>query len=224
VDRNRWLLLINFAIAFYNVGTVWLVHVTCYPLWAVVGRGEFEAYHEAWWHSIWGVILGPALFGLLGAWAMLWWPPARVPARGVWLGIVLEVAVYLLTAVWWGPLMARLVEAVDPSGTPTPLYRLLLSTHWLRVALITAYGLLMFWLVRVSFGLGDREPITSSESGSPAGMPAPAGLWLIRGRRPAQREAAGGLSPGPYPGGSRRCGEEMELVIRPAAIEEANWS
>ena len=76
MDRNRRLLLVNFAIAFYNVGTVWLVQLSCYPLWAVVGRGEFEAYHEAWWHSIWGVILGPGLFGFLGAWAMLWWLPA----------------------------------------------------------------------------------------------------------------------------------------------------
>jgi hypothetical protein len=175
VDRNRWLLLLNFAIAFYNVGTVWLVQVSCYPLWAVVGRGEFEAYHEAWWHSIWGVILGPGLFGFLGAWAMLRWRPARVPERAVWLGIALQVAVYLLTAVWWAPLMARLVEVVGPSGAPTPLFRLLLSTHWGRVALFTAYGLLMFWMVRVSFGLGERGPITGSEDLRPTGMPAPAG-------------------------------------------------
>ena len=174
MDRNRWLLLVNFALAFYNVGTVWLVQLSCYPLWAVVGRGEFEAYHQAWWHSIWGVILGPGFFGFLGAWAMLWWLPARVSARAAWLGIGLQVAAYLLTAVWWGPLMARLVEVVDPTGTPTPLFRLLLTTHWLRVALFTAYGLLMFWMVRVSFGLGERESITGSESLGPAGMPAPA--------------------------------------------------
>jgi hypothetical protein len=176
VCRNHSLLLVNFAIAFYNVGTVWLVQLSCYPLWAVVGRGEFEAYHEAWWHSIWGVILGPGLFGFMGAWAMLRWLPARVSASTVWLGIALQVAVYLLTAIWWGPLMARLVEVVDPTGTPTLLFRLLLSTHWLRVALITAYGLLMFWMVRVSFGLGEREPITGSQRVRPAGMPAPAGL------------------------------------------------
>jgi hypothetical protein len=77
VDRNRWLLLVNFAIAFYCVGTVWLVQCTCYPLWAFVGRGEWEAYHVAWWHSIWAVILGPGLLGFLGSWAMLWWRPAR---------------------------------------------------------------------------------------------------------------------------------------------------
>jgi hypothetical protein len=176
VDRNRWLLLVNFAIAFYNVGTVWLVQWTCYPLWVFVGRGEWEAYHLAWWHSIWGVILGPGLLGFLGSWAMLWWRPARISTRAVWLGITLQVATYFLTAVWWAPLMARLVEVVDPSGMPTLLFRLLLLTHWLRVALITAYGLLMFWMVRVSFGLGESEPAIGSENLRPAAMPAPAGM------------------------------------------------
>jgi hypothetical protein len=176
VNRNRWLLLINFAIAFYNVGTVWLVQLSCYPLWAVVGRGEFEVYHQAWWHSIWGVILGPGLLGFTGAWAMLWWLPERISVRAAWLGISLQVAVYLLTAVWWAPLMARLVEVVDPTGAPTQLFRLLLWSHWLRVALITAYALLMFWMARVSFDLEARGPITSSGDLRSTRMPAPAEL------------------------------------------------
>jgi hypothetical protein len=96
--------------------------------------------------------------------------------RAVWLGIALHVTTYFLTAIWWAPMMARLVEVVDPSGTPTRRFSLLLATHWLRVALVTAYGLLMFWMVRVSFGLGEREPATGSEGLRPAGMPAPAGL------------------------------------------------
>jgi hypothetical protein len=175
VDWRRWLLLLNFAIAFYNVGTIWLVQVTCYPLWAVVGPGEFAAYHEAWWHSIWGVILGPAGLGLAGAVAMLWWRPPRVPVREVWLGATLNVAVFLLTLVWWAPLMARLTQAVDSTGAWTADFRLLLSTHWLRVALITAYGLLMFWMARVSFEPGAMEELTGSEGLRPFAMPTPVG-------------------------------------------------
>jgi hypothetical protein len=175
MDKNRWLLLVNFAIAFYNVGTIWLVQTTCYPLWAFVGPAEFQAYHEAWWHSIWGVILEPGGVGFTGAVAMLWWRPPRVSLRAVWVGVLLQVAVYLLTAVWWAPLMARLAQAVDPSGVQTADFRLLLSTHWLRVALFTAYGLLMFGMARVSFGPGEREAITGSERLQPSAMPTPAG-------------------------------------------------
>jgi hypothetical protein len=169
VDRTRWLLLVNFAVAFYNVGTVWLVQLSCYPLWALVGPADFQAYHEAWWHSIWGVILGPGGVGFLGALAMLRWLPPCVPVRAAWLGVALQVAVYLLTAVWWAPLMARLARVVDPSGTQTPEFLLLLSTHWLRVALFTAYGLLMLWMASVSFGPEQKAAVTGSGAVQPAG-------------------------------------------------------
>jgi hypothetical protein len=58
MSTARRLLLANFALGFYNVGTVWLTQVTCYPLWANVGRAEWPAYHLAWWRSIQGVTLG----------------------------------------------------------------------------------------------------------------------------------------------------------------------
>jgi hypothetical protein len=147
--RSRWLLLVNLALSFYCVGAVWLVQVTCYPLWAYVGSAEFEAYHIFWWHSIWGVILGPAGLVFLGALAMLRWRPAAVSLRMVWLGVALQVALYALTAIWWGRWMAELVQVTGP--VYGPLFHRLLVTHWLRVALITAYGLLMFRMAALSF-------------------------------------------------------------------------
>ena len=119
MDTARRLLLFNLAVGFYNVGTVWLTQVTCYPLFAQVGPAEFTAYHLAWWHGIWGVILGPAIVGFLGAVAMLRWRPPHISIRSVWLAVGVLVAVYSLTAVWWGPLMARLIHAVDPTGAAT---------------------------------------------------------------------------------------------------------
>ena len=52
------------------------------------------------------------------------------------------------TVVWWAPLMMKIGET--PGEFPLGLFRLLLTTHWLRVALITAYGVLAFWMVLVS--------------------------------------------------------------------------
>jgi len=42
------------------MGTVWLVQLSSYPLWAHVGLKEFYDYHIAWWHSIWIPVLFPA--------------------------------------------------------------------------------------------------------------------------------------------------------------------
>lgn len=67
-----------------------------------------------------------------------WW-------RSIWGAILAPAALVLGTAFEWGPLMARL-EA--PSGRLSlECYQLLMRTHWLRVAIITAYALLMLWML-----------------------------------------------------------------------------
>jgi hypothetical protein len=41
--------------------------------------------------------------------------------------------------------MARLAN--PETGLILPLYRELMLTHWIRVALVTGYGLLAFWML-----------------------------------------------------------------------------
>jgi hypothetical protein len=149
MNANRWLLLIALAVGFYNAGQIWLTQVVCYPLWGYVGRAEFPVYHVVWWHSIWGVCLGPAGLAALGTVAMLWLRPPGVPAGAVWLGLGLQAATWILTALWWAPMQARMADG----GFSVPTFHLLLSTHWLRVALVTAYALLLFWMTMRSTGL-----------------------------------------------------------------------
>jgi hypothetical protein len=94
-------------------------------LWAFVGAGEFQAYHWAWWRSIWFVVMGPTVLvptrslcrDILG-------PPEDTPS---------------------GRMMARLAN--PETGLILPLYRELMLTHWIRVALVTGYGLLAFWML-----------------------------------------------------------------------------
>jgi hypothetical protein len=80
--------------------------LSSYRLWAYVGDSEFRSYHQAWWQSIWGVILAPAVLLLIGALLMLWWRAPGVPGWATWLGAVLQIVLVLGTAAWWGPLMA----------------------------------------------------------------------------------------------------------------------
>lgn len=153
----RRLLLINLALSFYGVGQIWLVQVTCYPLWGFVGRAEFENYHNFWWRSIWGVILGPAGIVLLCALAMLHLRPAAVSLRTAQLGVALQVLLYVLTAIWWGRWMAELVQVNGPNYGP--LFHRLLVTHWLRVALITGYALLLLRMAADTFLSREQQAI-----------------------------------------------------------------
>jgi hypothetical protein len=178
MDARRWFLLLNLAVGFYGVGLIWLVQMSCYPLWAYVGHAEFHEYHIFWWHSIWGVCFVPAGLSVLGIIAMIWWRPPGVPAKAVWLGIALQFAIWFLTAIWWAPLMARLGDLSGPAFSA--LFHKLLVTHWLRVALITAYGILLFWMTVESFRSGMRDTMEAPDHSQSVGTPLPAGSSLSR--------------------------------------------
>jgi hypothetical protein len=127
------------------------VQLSSYPLWRFVGPAQFSAYHVAWWRSIWGVVLAPAGLVCLGAVLMIWIRPPQVARVEIWLGVGLQAMLVLGTAAWWGPLMARLetqAGALDPER-----YRILMNTHWLRVAIVTAYTLLVARMMAEALGL-----------------------------------------------------------------------
>ncbi len=145
MTRNEWLLLGAVALGLYAVGNIWPVQVSSYRLWTYVGQREFHAYHVAWWHSIWGVIIAPAGLLVVVAALMLVWRPPNVPGWAVWLGFGLQMALVLGTALWWGPLMARL--STPEGGLVRALYPRLMLSHWLRVAIVTAYGALTVWML-----------------------------------------------------------------------------
>ena len=145
MNANRALLLATSALSLYGVGQVWLVQLSSYRLWTRVGASEFSAYHAVWWRSIWGVVLGPAALVVVGAFVMPWLPPPGAPIWAPWVGCGLQTALMVGTAFWWGPLMAR-IEAPE-GGVRRDRYKLLMSTHWLRVAIVTAFGALTLWMV-----------------------------------------------------------------------------
>jgi hypothetical protein len=143
--RKRRLLFATSALGLYAVGNIWFVHLVSYALWPYVGKQEAYAYHIAWWHSIWGVLFIPAGVVLLGSIAMLWIRPDTVSRRTGRLGFALQLLVYLVTAVWFAPLMARL--ATPNAGLSLPLYHLLMTTHWVRFVLFTAYGIVCVYML-----------------------------------------------------------------------------
>jgi hypothetical protein len=148
-NTSRWLVLLNLILGFFSVGQVWLVQTVCYPLWAYVGQSSFPAYHIAWWHDIWAPIFIPCGLTLVGLIVLFKIRPTEVPISSVWLGLALQMALWGLTAAWWGRWMAELVQVSGPFYGH--LYHLLLVTHWLRVAIVTAYGLLMLWMADRAF-------------------------------------------------------------------------
>ena len=154
LSRSQWLLIITVFLSVYGVGQIWLVQLSSYHLWAFVGPRDLATYHMEWWRSIWFVVLVPAGLVFLASAVMLRMRPEGVPISTLKLGFALEGVLLLGTAGYWGPLMARL--ATPEGGLILPLYHQLMLTHWIRVALVTAYGLLAFWMLVKSMMATDR--------------------------------------------------------------------
>ena len=151
MNAAQWVLLLTVLFSWYNVGLIGMVQVS-YRLWAYVAPMDFHAYHVAWWYGWRGIqpmMFPPAGFAALGAIALLWLRPSGVPLAGIWLGIGIQVLIWLLTGIIWAPWQMQFRQRLprQSDGTLTPLYLRLLTTHWLRVGLITAFALVMVGLL-----------------------------------------------------------------------------
>jgi hypothetical protein len=64
----------------------------------------------------------------------------------VWLALALPLTMAAATVVYWAPLQIRLSTQLDRL-----LLRRLLATHWIRVALISAHSVMLWWIAAVTF-------------------------------------------------------------------------
>lgn len=157
MNKAQWILMATFAASFYNVGTIWMTQFG-WRLWPYVSPSDFNAYHLAWWAMIKPVIFPVAAVAFLGSIALVWWRPEGVAAPLVWINLALQVATYATTAIFWARWQAHTNYAKMPDGGLDPMYTLTMSTHWIRCAIITANGLLVFWMLVEHLSGRSRTP------------------------------------------------------------------
>ncbi|MEO8852259.1 MAG: hypothetical protein ABI359_00675 [Ginsengibacter sp.] len=160
---KKSLLLLNLGLSSISIGQIWLVQLSAYPLWAYVVAKEFHTYHLFWWHSIWMLIFIPAGAAIVTTIAMFWLRPPEILRSLIWIACTILFVTYSLTYFWWAPLMVLIGASPEEvngilqgapyvsnlgwnNETQQQLYNLLINSHWLMVALITAYGILIFYM------------------------------------------------------------------------------
>jgi hypothetical protein len=140
-NLNEWLLLGTATLSSFNAGIIWFTEIAVYPLWPLVGAAQFHEYHTTWWHLVW-ISFVPVALLLLGSVAMLWKRPVGVPLWSLWLLLGLQILTHSLTVVFWAPIQIRMA---GPAGLSMPAFQELMSTHWLRVALVCSIAVVMLW-------------------------------------------------------------------------------
>lgn len=124
------------------VGLIWLVQVVHYPLFGLVGRDDFNAYHHNHTRLIFWVVGAPMLVEGLSGVALVWYRPAAVPELAALAGLALLIVIWASTAFLQVPQHNRLAR-----GFETAAYRKLVATNWVRTIAWSLRGLLTAWMV-----------------------------------------------------------------------------
>ncbi|MDJ0364340.1 hypothetical protein QMK33_04195 [Hymenobacter sp. H14-R3] len=137
------LLLLNFALAAYLTGVVWVVQLVVYPALALVGKPEFGRYHAAHTQGMGWVVGAPMVLELaLAGW--LAWAAYATWGAGPALGqLALVLAVWAVTFLISVPFHNRL----GASGYNYIAIDGLTRTNWLRTLAWTARAAWLGWLL-----------------------------------------------------------------------------
>jgi hypothetical protein len=130
------LLVLELALAFYNVGTIWAHEVDIFRSWRLIDRAVFHRVQQVHWRKLPYWIFAPVGLALAGAIALVWVHPAGSPWWGIWGCLGFQLASLVLTAVLWGPWQAALSR--DERAADSPHLARILATHWIRTLLINA--------------------------------------------------------------------------------------
>jgi len=141
-------LLLNLALSFYGVGAIWAHELDIFRSWRLLDPETFHRVQSAHWRKLPYWVLLPVAFTFAGSVALIWYHPAESPVWAIWAGLGCQAGSHILTAVFWGPWQARLSR--DALGSESPWLRKILSTHWIRTALISGYGVIILaWAINV---------------------------------------------------------------------------
>jgi hypothetical protein len=142
------LLILNFALAAYLTGLIWVVQLVVYPALALVGKNEFSRYHAAHTRGMGWSAGAPMVLELaLAAW--LAWVAYPTWGAGWALGqLALVVATWLATFLVAVPFHNRL----GGQGYNYVAIDGLTRTNWLRTLAWTARAILLAWLLSKGVG------------------------------------------------------------------------
>ena len=146
--NRKVFLLLNLALAFYNVGTIWAHEIDIFRSWKLVDAETFHLVQQVHWRKLPYWVLLPGTLALAGSISLIWYCPAGSPRWAIWGGLGCELASVILTFLFWGRWQGILSQ--DPLGSASPYLDLILSTHWVRTSLITARGIItLVWAGKI---------------------------------------------------------------------------
>ena len=132
------LLLLNAAAVLTMTGVIWFVQLVHYPLFAVVGAREWEAYHREHSRRTTWVVMAPMVLDLATSLALVAVAPAGMDSGLAAAGALAAVVSWVATGILAVPAHRRLGKSWH-AGTGRRLTR----TNWVRTLAWSAHAVIV---------------------------------------------------------------------------------
>jgi hypothetical protein len=142
IFMNKFILLANVASTLYMTGVIWLIQFVQYPFFSKVGASSFADYHAA--HTIWitPVVAPMMIVELATSFFIIFYPPADIDAKLLYVGLVLTLIVWASTFFLQVPMHEKL-----GSGFNAEAHAFLVNSNWIRTIAWSLRSILVGWFV-----------------------------------------------------------------------------
>lgn len=123
------LLIFHIAATLFMTGVIWTTQLVQYPFFAYSEPEKFTAYHDAYRFWITPVVAPPMLIELFTSFLIIFYKPANIESKLVWLGLALTLTVWASTFFLQIPLHEKLARGFDLG-----IIKSLVATNWIRTA------------------------------------------------------------------------------------------
>ena len=137
-------LLLNLALAFYNVGTIWAMEIDIFRNWKVLNPENFHLVQDVHWKKLSYWIFIPLALSLIGSIVLFWYHPDKIPLWEILFPFGFQLISHILTSFFWGQWQYKLSK--DDLGGKSPYLVKILKTHWIRTLLWNACGLMLLYM------------------------------------------------------------------------------
>jgi hypothetical protein len=139
---DKILFILQIASTLFMTGVIWIIQIVQYPFFSYVSTENFIKYHDDYRFWITPIVAPAMIVELLTSVFILFYPPANIDSKLLWLGLILTIIVWASTFFLQVPLHEKLAAGFDANA-----HSALVNTNWIRTIAWSFRSLLVIYFV-----------------------------------------------------------------------------
>ena len=137
---EKFLLIPQIVSTLFLTGVIWIIQIVQYPFFSYVRAENFTKYHDDYRFWITPIVAPPMIIELITSIFLLFYPPANIDSKLLWLGLILTLIIWASTFFLQVPLHEKLAAGFDANA-----HSALVNTNWIRTISWSLRGVLMVY-------------------------------------------------------------------------------